>query len=126
MARSDTDPDLTPGEFAADREQTSVILVVDVADTTAENYELEDLDSQTVAEYPTNEGYAGDVPVVEIVYVSDLNYRLREERGIDWTPGQVVGLHAGRNLPRYEIQSYPVPASRLREINTDSSGTMTA
>jgi len=113
-----TDPTFEPGELAADREKTEVVLVLEVYDQKADEFTIPALAGRTVAECASNDGYPADDPVVEVVYVSSLNFRLSERRGIDWTPEKILGMHRGNNLSRYNLRSYSLPASRLREIDT--------
>jgi len=118
---SSTDPTgapVEPSEFAADREKEEIVLVLELYDKQAKDFEIPALAGRTVAECRTNSDYPDDDRVVEVVYVSSLNYRLREQKDMTWTRGQVLGMYEGDNLPRYNIQTYSVPVSRLREIDT--------
>jgi len=106
-----------PGDIAADREESEVVLVLEVHDEQAKDFAIPALAGRTVAECKSNSGYPDDDRVVEIVYVSSLNYQLREQKDTDWTPEKVLGMYQGNNLPRYNLRSYSVPVSRLREID---------
>jgi hypothetical protein len=106
-----------PGDLAADREKSEVVLVLEVHDEQAKNFAIPALAGRTVAECKSNSGYPDDDRVVEIVYVSSLNYQVREQKDMDWTPKKVLGMYQGNNLTRYNLRSYSVPVSRLREID---------
>jgi len=130
MARSQSDtdsnsdsstqptPKLEPGDFAADREESEVVVVVDIHDEQADEYKIPALAGRTVAEVPSNSAYPADDTVVEVVYVSTLNYKLRKVRDMTWDTAKIVGMYGGDNLSRYDVRSYSVPASRLREVDT--------
>lgn len=106
-----------PGDLAADREKSEVVLVLEVHDEQAKNFTIPALAGRTVAECKSNSSYPDDDRVVEIVYVSSLNYQVREQKDMDWTPEKVLGMYQGNNLTRYNLRSYSVPVSRLREID---------
>lgn len=56
-----------PGELATDRETGDLVVVVRATDDRADAVEIDAADC-TVAEYPTNDGYPRDDPVVEVAY----------------------------------------------------------
>ena len=56
-----------PGDFATDRETGDTVVVARVTGARADEVTV-GARAQTVADYPTNEGYPGDDLVVEVVY----------------------------------------------------------
>lgn len=58
---------LERGDLATDRETGDTVVVYRLAEETAEERYIDVVDC-TVAEYPKNEGYPADDPVVEVVY----------------------------------------------------------
>ncbi|MEF8841337.1 MAG: SWIM zinc finger family protein [Haloarculaceae archaeon] len=58
---------LEPGDFATDRETGDLVVVARVTDARADEVTVDGTD-ETVADYPTNEGYPRDDLVVEVVY----------------------------------------------------------
>jgi len=113
-----TAPTVEAGEFAADREKEEVVIVLAVLDEQAEEVTIPALAGRTVADCRSNSNYPDDDPVVEVLYVSSINYRLSEQRDMTWTPGKILGMYQGNNLSGYNLRSYSLPLSRLREIDT--------
>jgi len=62
------------GDVVLDRETGDRLVVVRVTDERASGVEVPEART-TVAEYPANDGYPSDDPVVEAVYVTDLTRR---------------------------------------------------
>ena len=58
---------IAPGDVVADRETGATLTVVDVSDLRAGHVRVRAANT-TVADYPTNEGYDADEPVVAAVY----------------------------------------------------------
>ncbi len=87
------DCDVRPGEFVVDRETDAVVVVVRRTDRPAHSVAVPG--DGTVADYPTNEGYPEDDPVVEVVYPLPA--------GLD--PESVEARH---------LRRYSFPLSRLR------------
>lgn len=83
-----------PGDFATDRETGDTLLVARVTADRADAVEV-DATGQTVADYPTNDGYPRDDLVVEVVYP------FSGKRGQNVT-----------DLPRY---SFPLSRLSLRD-----------
>jgi hypothetical protein len=82
-----------PGDFATDRETGDTLLVARVTTDRADEVAIEGWG--TVADYPTNDGYPRDDPVVEVVYP------FSGKRGQNVT-----------DLPRY---SFPLSRLSVRE-----------
>jgi hypothetical protein len=100
----------TPGDRVRDRDgdDGDELLVVEThPDTTAEDHRIDAIDA-TVAD--VNVDHPGDAPVVEAVYVEDL------ERG-DVTSREPRALRADVAADR--LRSYTFPSTRLAPVNTD-------
>jgi hypothetical protein len=69
---------LEVGQFARDRETGDLVVVARVTDRPADRTRIESADC-TVAEYPKNEGYPPEDPVVEVVYPSALPHTSFDE-----------------------------------------------
>lgn len=91
--------DLAPGDFVVDREAGNLVVVAERPRGRADETPIPGQD-RTVAEYPGNEDYPEDDPVVEVVYP---------------LPAGVGGDDVeGRHLQRYNF-----PVSRLRPAGDD-------
>lgn len=88
------DCDLAPGDFVTDRESGNLVVVAGSPQGRADETPVPDHDL-TVAEYPGNESYPHDDPVVEVMYPLP------------------AGLDADDVETRH-LKSYHFPVSRLR------------
>lgn len=92
--------DLAPGDFAVDRERDDVVVVAERPRGRADETPLPDR-AVTVADYPGNENYPDDDPVVEVLYPLPA--------GID-----------GDDVEPRHLRRYQFPASRLRPAGDDT------
>jgi hypothetical protein len=94
--------DLAPGDFAVDREGGDLVVVAERSVGRADEQPVPGTD-YTVANYPGNERYPDDDPVVEVVYPLP--------RGV-----------SGDDLAARHLRRYHFPVSRLRKSGTDERG----
>lgn len=93
---------LEPGEPVVDRATGDLLVVVAMTDYRASQVEVPGRDC-TVAEYPTNEGYPADDPVVEVLYPIPSGLR----------PEQVEPRHVRRySFPRSRLQRPERPGNQ--------------
>lgn len=93
---------LESGDLVFDRETGRTLVVVAVTDDRADEVTI-DAASCTVANYPTNEMYGAQEPVVEAIYLADAR------------SGDIRGRGEGDDRPR----RYAFPITRLRRIPRD-------
>ena len=113
-----TGPAVEAGEFAADREKEEVVIVLTVLNEQADEVTIPALTGRAVADCRSNSKYPDDDLVAEVLYVSSINYRLDEQRDMTWTPAKILGMYQEGSLSGYNLRSYSLPLSRLREIDT--------
>lgn len=91
-----------PGDAVVDRETGDLLVVVNVTDKLASEVEVGD-SGRTVADYPGNEEYDADVPVVEVLYPIPANV-------------------SKSDVKPHHVRSYSFPLSRLdRKVGVDDS-----
>jgi hypothetical protein len=96
------DCDLAPGDFAVDRERDDLVVVAEPPRGRADETPVPG-HGGTVAEYPGNEAYPDDDPVVEVLYP---------------LPAGV----GGDDVEARHLRRYRFPISRLRKADRDRRG----
>lgn len=115
--------DPEPAQFARLRDDADVVCVVGTPDRPAGEYQIEALGNRTVAdEHANDDRVSEEDDVVEVVFPSSVNYYAESSiRLSDWTPSQLAGMRAGRNLTETQVTVYAYPVSLLEPTGADAA-----